>query len=243
VSHRLQPGVVLVLSRPRGVVMTARTETCAARPDDVHRRVEELAAALLDSADDHQPDPESATAWHRSSARLATAVVGIAAREGRATLRSMPYGPRNALAIAATTEMVLSPDREPIAWCEHRPDRLRSTDDVTVNVALRYAGCPSCVQAFSALFADVLTADNCCDLCGVLADELTPVMVPYGPAVVGAFMCDESVALIRYDSPGAASTELHRVGRNDPCPCGIGRKAKRCHGAGRVDLVVAEVQS
>ena len=26
--------------------------------------------------------------------------------------------------------------------------------------------------------------------------------------------------------------ELPKVGRNDPCPCGSGKKAKKCHGAG-----------
>jgi preprotein translocase subunit SecA len=24
----------------------------------------------------------------------------------------------------------------------------------------------------------------------------------------------------------------HKVGRNDPCPCGSGKKYKKCHGAG-----------
>jgi preprotein translocase subunit SecA len=28
----------------------------------------------------------------------------------------------------------------------------------------------------------------------------------------------------------AASGDFARVGRNDPCPCGSGRKFKRCHG-------------
>jgi uncharacterized protein YecA (UPF0149 family) len=31
-------------------------------------------------------------------------------------------------------------------------------------------------------------------------------------------------ATIRHDGP--------RAGRNDPCPCGSGRKYKHCHGAG-----------
>jgi preprotein translocase subunit SecA len=26
-------------------------------------------------------------------------------------------------------------------------------------------------------------------------------------------------------------TEDEKVGRNDPCPCGSGKKYKRCHGA------------
>lgn len=32
---------------------------------------------------------------------------------------------------------------------------------------------------------------------------------------------------------------LRRRGRNDPCPCGSGVKAKRCHGAPRVDVAGA----
>ena len=32
------------------------------------------------------------------------------------------------------------------------------------------------------------------------------------------------VATVRRDAP--------KVGRNDPCPCGSGRKFKHCHGAG-----------
>jgi preprotein translocase subunit SecA len=27
------------------------------------------------------------------------------------------------------------------------------------------------------------------------------------------------------------TSEFDRVGRNDPCPCGSGKKYKRCHGA------------
>jgi preprotein translocase subunit SecA len=32
---------------------------------------------------------------------------------------------------------------------------------------------------------------------------------------------------------GAASGVVPEVGRNDPCPCGSGRKYKKCHGAGK----------
>jgi preprotein translocase subunit SecA len=32
----------------------------------------------------------------------------------------------------------------------------------------------------------------------------------------------------------AAGDEFARVGRNDPCPCGSGRKFKRCHGDPRM---------
>src|SRR6185437_1189976 len=35
---------------------------------------------------------------------------------------------------------------------------------------------------------------------------------------------DAKVQTVRRDTP--------KVGRNDPCPCGSGRKYKKCHGAG-----------
>ena len=31
--------------------------------------------------------------------------------------------------------------------------------------------------------------------------------------------------------PGTAPSSVPRVGRNDPCPCGSGKKYKKCHGA------------
>ena len=31
--------------------------------------------------------------------------------------------------------------------------------------------------------------------------------------------------------PATALADLPRVGRNDPCPCGSGKKYKHCHGA------------
>ena len=30
--------------------------------------------------------------------------------------------------------------------------------------------------------------------------------------------------------PDSLATDLPRVGRNDPCPCGSGKKYKSCHG-------------
>jgi hypothetical protein len=42
------------------------------------------------------------------------------------------------------------------------------------------------------------------------------------PARVGGD--DAGVRQVRRDEP--------KVGRNDPCPCGSGKKYKKCHGAG-----------
>jgi preprotein translocase subunit SecA len=32
---------------------------------------------------------------------------------------------------------------------------------------------------------------------------------------------------------GAAAATVPEVGRNDPCPCGSGKKYKKCHGQGK----------
>jgi uncharacterized protein YecA (UPF0149 family) len=32
---------------------------------------------------------------------------------------------------------------------------------------------------------------------------------------------------------GRATAAVPEVGRNDPCPCGSGKKYKKCHGVGR----------
>jgi preprotein translocase subunit SecA len=43
-----------------------------------------------------------------------------------------------------------------------------------------------------------------------------------------------SPALASSNGPlGRATAAVPEVGRNDPCPCGSGRKYKKCHGAGR----------
>ena len=50
---------------------------------------------------------------------------------------------------------------------------------------------------------------------------------PPAPRVVGA-----GRGVQHLDGPGAArSGEFDGVGRNDPCPCGSGKKFKKCHGA------------
>jgi uncharacterized protein YchJ len=48
----------------------------------------------------------------------------------------------------------------------------------------------------------------------------TAVAEPPRPARSGG---DDVIRQIRRDEP--------KVGRNDPCPCGSGKKYKKCHGA------------
>jgi preprotein translocase subunit SecA len=53
--------------------------------------------------------------------------------------------------------------------------------------------------------------------------QVTPASRGPAPAV--------SSSLGRVGQPAAAT--VPEVGRNDPCPCGSGKKYKKCHGAGR----------
>jgi len=55
------------------------------------------------------------------------------------------------------------------------------------------------------------------------ADELFA-----GPPAAGARAAAVTTSLGRLGDTGAPVAE---VGRNDPCPCGSGRKYKKCHGA------------
>jgi preprotein translocase subunit SecA len=52
---------------------------------------------------------------------------------------------------------------------------------------------------------------------------------PPAPKVVGPGM---SRASALGGAAGAANKDWGNVGRNDPCPCGSGKKFKKCHGAG-----------
>ena len=53
------------------------------------------------------------------------------------------------------------------------------------------------------------------------------------PATAGRTSADDEVAT--RTSPSSVETravaEEDRIGRNDPCPCGSGKKYKKCHGA------------
>jgi preprotein translocase subunit SecA len=41
---------------------------------------------------------------------------------------------------------------------------------------------------------------------------------------------EEGVRVFRADSKPELSAEYKNIGRNDPCPCGSGKKFKQCHG-------------
>jgi preprotein translocase subunit SecA len=48
------------------------------------------------------------------------------------------------------------------------------------------------------------------------------------PTVVGAGRGVTSLA----GATPAATGDFEGIGRNDPCPCGSGKKFKKCHGTG-----------
>lgn len=61
---------------------------------------------------------------------------------------------------------------------------------------------------------------------GIATPPAAPAEPP-APRVVGA-----GRGVTNLDGPGAAPTGAFAdVGRNDPCPCGSGKKFKKCHGA------------
>ena len=49
---------------------------------------------------------------------------------------------------------------------------------------------------------------------------------------MGGLGADEEAAAVQQfgQQPPAYGEEFDRVGRNDPCPCGSGKKYKHCHG-------------
>ncbi|HZA97189.1 MAG TPA: SEC-C metal-binding domain-containing protein, partial [Gemmatimonadales bacterium] len=62
------------------------------------------------------------------------------------------------------------------------------------------------------------------DLFAAPLRRAAPPVAPAGPAPA----LSSSVGPV-----GRATAAVPEVGRNDPCPCGSGRKYKKCHGAGR----------
>jgi SEC-C motif len=68
-----------------------------------------------------------------------------------------------------------------------------------------------------------------CDRCGAAAELMTPVMGSLGHIMVSGHVCGRCAAEDRRQAEQAAE-EVVVVGRNQPCPCGSGRKYKHCHG-------------
>jgi preprotein translocase subunit SecA len=68
------------------------------------------------------------------------------------------------------------------------------------------------------------------------ADAISPIQAVPGPGDPGAPDPNAGgnvMDMERSNVPGAAPfvRQIPKVGRNEPCPCGSGRKFKHCHGA------------
>jgi len=61
------------------------------------------------------------------------------------------------------------------------------------------------------------------------APAAKPVQARKDPTIVGAGRARSLDAAVPAGAPG--DTDWSTVGRNDPCPCGSGKKFKKCHGA------------
>ncbi|MFI5043061.1 MAG: SEC-C metal-binding domain-containing protein, partial [Acidimicrobiales bacterium] len=122
------------------------------------------------------------------------------------------------------------PGRPPMRGCRHDP--LPGDPGTTALVALRAFGCSPCMLTLAFVHDAELRADRACDACGVERDLLTPITFTYAGTVICCHLCDACAGLFRYLEalPTTRRTTIVRVGRNDPCFCGAGKKYKRCHG-------------
>ena len=75
---------------------------------------------------------------------------------------------------------------------------------------------------------------------GPAKETPTPVQArpggrPSGRAAAGQAvrMGGAATATAANNRPDAAAAANRKVGRNDPCPCGSGKKYKKCHGSGQ----------
>jgi preprotein translocase subunit SecA len=75
-------------------------------------------------------------------------------------------------------------------------------------------------------FAPTNGADGAVDIGPAEAPTEKPVAARKDPLIVGAGRTRSLSG-----SNAAANTDWSNVGRNDPCPCGSGKKFKKCHGA------------
>lgn len=69
-----------------------------------------------------------------------------------------------------------------------------------------------------------------CDGCGRHVEMLTPHLLAFGPLTISGHLC-EACTRDTAAAALAASDSTECVGRKSPCPCGSGRRFKRCHGS------------
>jgi SEC-C motif len=140
----------------------------------------------------------------------------------------------DAYMLAVIADVTSAPDRTPITGCEHAPS-IEDPGRKFIDATMRTLSCDACtVNAFE-LDPDaerLMNQDVWCDLCGV--DTGRPVdqgggtsghVRTYGKFLLRIWTC---IDCERYLTAGV--DQITRVPRNAPCPCGSGRKFKRCHG-------------
>lgn len=68
-----------------------------------------------------------------------------------------------------------------------------------------------------------------CDACGKRVEILTPHLLALGPLSISGHLCAPCTRTTATAALDAAD-DVQAVGRKAPCPCGSGRRFKRCHG-------------
>ena len=60
--------------------------------------------------------------------------------------------------------------------------------------------------------------------------EASARQMQFQHAETGGLGADEEAAQVEFEQALASGEAFNRIGRNDPCPCGSGKKFKHCHG-------------
>jgi uncharacterized protein YecA (UPF0149 family) len=134
---------------------------------------------------------------------LATALAGLAATTGDAAIRAEAAATYDAARALVPAEGVVRYAQEAVSLLEARGPRLLAEPAVQYALGTHLAQLGRTVKARRALQAAGADASIEGLATTALAEVPEPVVAQAPP-----------------------------VGRNDPCPCGSGRKYKKCHGAG-----------
>jgi hypothetical protein len=90
----------------------------------------------------------------------------------------------------------------------------------------------ACTQAFLAFFARhrlVFDADAPDQVCELFTNDDDVTVALVAPDFIEELAAGIDMALNGYDPLDDDSVEMAPPGRNDPCPCGSGKKYKKCH--------------
>lgn len=194
-------------------------------------------AALLG---DHAPRPDSS---RRDQVRAAAAEAESLMTAASLDLVDAGVEPRldvyrrtgSNAAVGAALAMLVTLRSEA---CEHvKADTKAGTARPWIaHPAFDFVGCGECItDMLATVDSAAYEASTDCDLCGDEADgRIATTHLQVGHLVIVGGLCDVCVSLL--NGPGARPVgtivRVPKVGRNEPCPCGSGRKFKKCHGGG-----------